>query len=407
LHKPHKDTHPAGAKGGFGWPGARLLGKYRQLPIKGVPAESVTNHVESLKPQSSNVKEIHMQKKIIALAVAGLMSGAAFAQSNVTVSGVLDISYQNSKTSGASSQTAIGSGFMSGSRIGFKGTEDLGNGLKAIFVLEYGLAIDTNAGIGAPEVTAANTVATGTQARQQLLGLTGNWGTFVAGRAQTTGFDHAGKTMPGVAGSGLDSFNAAGASTLVNASSRANNAVAYISPSFSGLTVAYNHARLTEARAKNAAAVGGANDDNTANLLSADYANGPITAGLVWSNYAKDGTAANDDITEVGLRAGYNFGVASVGLAYQYQDDDAAATGNKDKKWGIGVAVPVGAGVIAANYAKASIDSTAAADDKKVWSVGYIHNLSKRTNAYAGYIKTNNETAADSRAFAVGLRHSF
>ena len=335
--------------------------------------------------------------KIIALAVAGLMSGAAFAQSNVTVYGVMDISYQNSKTNGASSKTAIGSGFMSGSRLGFRGTEDLGGGLKAIFVLEYGLAIDTNAGIGAPEVTAANAVATGTQARQQLLGLTGNWGTFVAGRAQTTAFDFAGKTMPGVAGGGLDSFQSAGASTLVNAASRANNAVAYISPSFSGLTVAYNHARLTE----------NAGSDDTANMLSADYANGPITAGLVWSKKSNGVSAASDDVNEIGLRGAYNFGAATVGLAYLRNDDDAAATGKNDKKWGLGVSVPVGAGVIAANYAKASVDSTALADDKKVWSVGYIRNLSKRTNTYAGYTKTNNETAADSRAFAVGLRHSF
>ena len=73
-----------------------------------------------------------MQKKIIALAVAGLVSGAAFAQSNVTVYGIADAAFQYSSSSyvnGVKSQSAINDGGQDGSRVGFKGTEDLGNGL--------------------------------------------------------------------------------------------------------------------------------------------------------------------------------------------------------------------------------------------------------------------------------------
>ena len=80
-----------------------------------------------------------MQKKLIAMAVAGLASGAALAQSNVTVYGIVDMAYIRGAADGASSRTFINSGGLSGSRLGFKGVEDLGNGLKAVFNLEWGM----------------------------------------------------------------------------------------------------------------------------------------------------------------------------------------------------------------------------------------------------------------------------
>ncbi|MBK7685506.1 MAG: porin [Rhodocyclaceae bacterium] len=79
-----------------------------------------------------------MQKKLIALAIAGLASSAAFAQSNVTIYGIVDVAYTHS-SSGSSSTSGIDSGGWSSSRMGFRGTEDLGDGLKALFTLEYGL----------------------------------------------------------------------------------------------------------------------------------------------------------------------------------------------------------------------------------------------------------------------------
>ena len=105
-----------------------------------------------------------MQKKIIALAVAGLASTAAFAQTNVQIYGVADAAVVYTNTNGGPTTNAAGvtsangngrdkfaidSGGLAGSRLGFKGTEDLGNGLKAIFTLEYALSIDQNTGIGA------------------------------------------------------------------------------------------------------------------------------------------------------------------------------------------------------------------------------------------------------------------
>ena len=95
-----------------------------------------------------------MQKKIIALAIAGLASTAAFAQSNVTIYGSVDYgyAYRNDarKVAGAPKGTAdsssrVDSGQQAGNRLGFKGVEDLGNGLKAVFLMEQGFNLDTGA----------------------------------------------------------------------------------------------------------------------------------------------------------------------------------------------------------------------------------------------------------------------
>ena len=85
-----------------------------------------------------------MQKKIIALAVAGLLSGAAFAQTNVTVYGTIDMAYvhQSDSVTDANAQNNIDDGGWDRSRFGLKGTEDLGNGLSVSFQQEFGLKAD-------------------------------------------------------------------------------------------------------------------------------------------------------------------------------------------------------------------------------------------------------------------------
>ena len=114
-----------------------------------------------------------MQKKIIALAVSGLLSGAAMAQSNVTIYGNIDAGYRHASGSGLTSNGIDASNWTT-SRLGFKGTEDLGNGMKAVFLLEYPLSNDLNAPIGGSSFAA----------RQQYVGLTGDFGSIVAGRLQ-------------------------------------------------------------------------------------------------------------------------------------------------------------------------------------------------------------------------------
>ncbi|MDZ4317085.1 MAG: porin, partial [Azonexus sp.] len=304
-----------------------------------------------------------MQKKIIALAVAALASSAAFAQSNVTVYGIVDVGglYQDGQV--GKNQFSVNSGVLSTSRLGFKGVEDLGNGLKAVFTLEYGLNVDANAGIG------GTVTSTSTNARQQFVGLTGGFGTVIAGRLQTTGYDFtvAGSALGGSTGIGATSVvggpGANGGTTLLSAFSRANNAVAYVSPSFGGVTFAYNHARMTEAALNTNTA------DGYANLLSASYAAGPITAGLAYGKLSAANTPLSDDHKEWGIRGGYDFGVAKLQATYQQQKNDATSAVGKDKKYVVSLSAPIGAKVaVIGEYAKLAKDSTSIADDSKAFT---------------------------------------
>lgn len=371
-----------------------------------------------------------MQKKLIALAVAAL-AGSAFAQTNVTIYGVVDAGFAHygSSNSGKSSSQII-SGGLSTSRIGFRGTEDLGNGLKAIFGLEYRLDVDKNTSIGGNFANVGGSAAGASgPARQQLVGLTGGFGTVAAGRLQTAAYDWAVKYQTLVA-SAFDAANAVTASAAggfrINTGRdvRADNAVAYISPNFSGLTLAVNHAKVGEQTA-------GALADNrvTANQFSADYTNGPLAVGLVHA-LAKDsalGAALNQ--SDWALGGSYNFGVAKLNATYQNtkNKNGVGVAGNTNSAYHVGVAVPFGKTTILASYAANSIKSTAAADNSKAFNLAATYELSKRTRAYAGYAKASNGSASvgNSSAFygaaapasgtkvgssdviAVGVAHSF
>jgi len=355
-----------------------------------------------------------MQKKIIALAVAGLASTAAFAQSNVTVYGVADVYYGVGHSGGAATRTSVNSGGLSGSRLGFKGTEDLGNGLKALFTLEYGLDVSENTGVGTGTATA----------RQQFVGLTGGFGTAVAGRLQTAGYDFSAATnaFHGVAINPLaritTAFAANGAlgldGSLIGQSSRASNAVAYISPSFGGVTLAYNHARVTETA--QTMTTNGTSDTN-ANLYSATYKAGPAVASAVITTAA---TNTGAHVNEWALGGGYDFGVVNLKASYQSQKVDGQ-NGN-DKAWQISGVIPVTAvGNVILGYAKNNISSVAnKSDDSKSWSLAYTHSLSKRTTLYTGIQSVKNDsqatrgvalaaapTTGDSRGFVAGVNHSF
>lgn len=347
-----------------------------------------------------------MQKKLIALAIAGFAAAPAFAQSNVTMYGVADVYFASAGASGAKTQTAINSSGLSGSRIGFKGAEDLGNGLKAVFTLEYGLDLDQNTGIGTG-------VTSTSPARQQFVGVAGGFGTVVAGRLQTAGYDWSCGTNP-LAGSALDSVGKLGVSTLLTCggNGRANNAIAYISPSFNGLTLAVNHGRVTESA--NANPTG---SDSYANLLSASYANGPLTAGLVYSKLSAKATVADDDTTEWGLGGSYNFGMATAFANYQRSKTGSAAS---NSKYSLAAAFPVtAAGTIVAQFAANKIDGSN--NDSKGYTLAYTHALSKRTTLYTGYNRITNESAValpalggvvptlggSGNVFAAGMNHKF
>jgi predicted porin len=364
-----------------------------------------------------------MQKKLIAVAVAGLMSGAAFAQSNVTVYGVADAYWASVKTTNVDRYYAVQSGGLSGSRIGFKAVEDLGNGTSALAVIEYGFSIDSgNSAAGDGGYTTSQDATTGAftttksgdnglNARQKLVGLTGGWGTAVAGYAQTAGYDFACAATT-FGGSALDPENTIGAGLLLSCGNngRSPNALAYISPNFGGFTAAINHGRLTEGKAGTTGNAG--KSDASATLLAGTYAGGPVTVNGVYAKITDNDTVliAAKSVKEFGLRGAYDLGVAK--LTASYQSKDTEGVDNKDTSYTFGVGVPVGAGTIVASLGQAKLKETAGTDRNKkdAFAVAYLHSLSKRTTAYAGLNHTNNKTGATdikTDTIAIGLRHTF
>ncbi len=354
-----------------------------------------------------------MQKKLIALAIAGLVSAPVFAQSNVTVYGVVDAfvgygKYDDNKFTG------ITSGGLAGSRIGFRGTEDLGNGLKGVFTLEYGIDIDQNEGIGS-RGTAKNSA---TRARQQFVGLQGDFGFVGLGRQYSPGYWTSAKydAIPTVPFSPQFLLAMASGSNIVAGSAaRVSNALNYKSPNWGGLTLN---------------AIYGFNEENQDNergagdlaAIGLDYSNGPLGVGLVYSQVKqKDGaigtekfqpnnlgtptlgivnglpavvpgalTTLDETKKEWYLGAGYDLGMFKLVASYQ-QIKDATAAEEKDKIWQVGAVVPVtAAGKVHVSYGRASADSVDDAD-AAAWTLLYSHGLSKRTTIYAGYSQINND----------------
>lgn len=395
-----------------------------------------------------------MQKKIIALAVAGLMSGAAFAQSNVTVYGVVDVYGVSGKANNATTDkfNGINAGGLSGSRLGFKGVEDLGGGLQAVFVLEAG-TLDNTANATTTDAQAAGTTvdtadyntSNGIDSwRQAYVGLTGGFGTVVAGRLQNPGYDFAAKYDAHGASIfspvGQLSDNAGLSISARDALGRLDNAVAYISPSFGGLTVKAAYAFGEQVKGKDPVSFDSPGGTDVAKAqsvwaLAADYDNGPLSVGAVYHDLNDIGStlagAAAIDRKEWGLGAKYNFGMVTPFVSYQQSKQTQAATWDKFKLWNIGARVQAGAaGSVGIAYGNIKqTDETGAGNMKATsWGLDYQHALSKRTTAYVGYSRISNDAGLSyallnlkgsgaasvtagldqtSSQFALGLRHTF
>ena len=381
-----------------------------------------------------------MQKKILALAVAGHVSSAAFAESNVSIYGIVDMGYASTSnnvaanaTTGAAATTSkrkgIDSGVLSTSRLGFKGSEDLGGGTSALFVLEYTILADQNDTIGTP-ATQARRAAAGqgwSAARQQLVGLKGSFGTVVAGRANTLGAAQYNGGSNAFFGTQLDAHATisgyARANTLINAGARANNALGYISPSFSGVTVGLNY--TLDPLGAEAATSG---DQEKAVIFQVSYENGPMKASYVNAKLSNTTAVAavaaptnNGKVSASGIAISYDLKVAKIGFSTQNQKDTpATAVGGapvanpKASSYQLSVSAPVGSGTVLGQYAKSN-PGTAGAQKNNGMAVAYLHPMSKRTTAYAGYTVANDKNAAGlrrganikSKTWGFGIRHNF
>lgn len=346
-----------------------------------------------------------MQKKLIALAVAGLVSAPVFAQSNVTIYGVADAAIGIGKADDVDFRGVVG-GVLSGNRLGFKGSEDLGNGLKAVFTLEHGFNIDTGT-----DAIISNGAAF---SRQAYVGLQGAFGTVSLGRQYAPGYFANYDAALGASispQSTLTSAAGVGLTITPNSAARWDNSIAYTGTFGGGLTArAIYAARAVETGTDT-------QQDDTWGA-SVDYANGPLKAGVTY-HYLKQ--LASDDQQEWYVGAQYDFGMLT--LAGSYQNGRDVGAGDLDKRvWNLGVIVPVtAAGKVHVSYGSLKERDLDDADARN-WVVAYTHALSKRTTGYVAYNRTHNEDNSavgalngalvpvvgdDAGIAVVGMRHTF
>ena len=365
-----------------------------------------------------------MQKKIIALAVTALVSGAAFAQSaNVTIYGSLDMGFahrSDNVTKGVKSQNAIDSGISAGNRLGFRGTEDLGNGWSALFTLETGFAGDTG------NLLQNNRIF----GRQVFMGLTNNnAGTLIAGRMYTPHYSLALAIDPFKSGTVGQYRNVLAAGVVAGGENlfdpvRVDNTVAYVSPSFSGFNV-------TAAYATNAIEQEhlGNKDDARVYALLPRYTNGHLDIGLSFHQIKSSGTVIvyKPKITNWMLGGTYDFGAVKLHAFYDQNkltSKTDAADGKKLKSFLLGATVPFNQHAIQASYTQGKLKEASGAKTYKAhqWALGYTYSLSRRTNFYAAYADINNKkdraayaSVGDAsyggngyqQGFQFGLRHTF
>lgn len=328
-----------------------------------------------------------MKKSAIALAVAGVFAApmAFAATANVDVYGIMDIAIEDTDA-GAGATEVTPNVISNYSRIGFKGSEDLGNGLKALWQIETALDGGSGSDIG----------DTNWATRNSFIGLAGDFGTVVAGRHDTpyklsTGsLDIFGDTLADYNLGRLD-----GVQLLANGHDVRNaNAVAYISPSFSGLTVA--------AAVVMDDAAGAADDTADATSVSATYANGPM---MLTAAYQDLGNAAGADAVNNAWKLGGAYTIGDVRLGAVYEEVSATATTDRET-WLVNAAYTMGPIVLKAQYGEVEVGTSAEADGD-MWAIGADYNLSKRTKAYAVYGVGDNGSTTDVAGWTVGMRHSF
>ena len=364
-----------------------------------------------------------MQKKIIALAIAGLASTAAFAQSNVTIYGRADLGAvdrggNSGAVNGVHRKYEMASGIQGGSRIGFKGSEDLGNGLKAIFEMEYGISLDQNTG-GAGSGGGAATTNTTWVNRHSYVGLTGNFGTVVGGHLDGVRYGVFNQYDP-FAGGTVGNFT-----QMTIQVDRASNAVAYISPKFAGFGVVLAYATAIDApeSAGNGIAGNAATGDNSLQTVMGTYDNGPISARL---DYEQVNPTNKEGKTQVFTAAGsYDFNVVKVSALYDQIKSNIGTAGVvlNQQAWFVGLKAPVGKFTLKAVGGQLR-DRLDGHDDMNSWKLGLgtDYSLSKRTNLYAtyGYIHNqknaaimisqaanSEQTGYGTNGFDFGIAHSF
>lgn len=328
-----------------------------------------------------------MKKSVLALAALTLASGAAMAQSSVTVFGIIDLAARNMK--GADTVKYLSNEGRSTSRLGFRGVEDLGGGLKASFHIESQVNPDDGS------------VGGNFWQRRATVSLAGQFGEIRMGRHKA-----ATRTL-------MDDFDPFGTSGMPGLNNmlrladrnRMDNQVAYHLPAMGGV---YGNFEVSAGE--------GSNTASTARSYAGrlGYKSGALNVSGAYGQY---GSTNKVKISVVG--ASYDFG--SFMLQGQYSETDQGALTHKVAN--IGGSVKLGAGKLIGTFARAGGVAGAKAD---LIGVGYDYSLSKRTTLYTTLARMDNKDAGivtfslggasgaalavgtgNSTGYEVGIRHSF
>ncbi|PLC53890.1 porin [Pollutimonas nitritireducens] len=385
-----------------------------------------------------------MKKTLLAAALIAGFAGVAQAETSVTLYGILDggIGYNKvdgtvvNRTTGvrtdySAKKTGMINGVQSGNRWGLKGSEDLGNGLRAVFQLESGFDLGTG-----------NSAQGGRLfGRQATLGLAGDsWGQLDVGRQTNI----ASKYLPGVADPFGAGFGQANIGTSFSAANtmRWDNLVMYQTPNFSGFQFGVGYSfNVSGNQGWDIDRPGLVNNPDEANgkgiTTGLRYANGPIGVAATYDRIEFDADDAK--FTQWNLGASYDFEVVKAMVAFgQTRDgwfqgtdfgpavnaggvaDTSTGTfrsldGLKVNSYLVGLTAPIGNGKLLASWQMAdpsnSPDGALGEFEKQhTYSLGYTYALSKRTNVYAIGSYAKNvvfQDDLDSTLVGVGLRHQF
>lgn len=346
-----------------------------------------------------------MDKKILSTAIAGVLAGSmAFAaNADVTLYGQLDVSIDSVDVDGFGDDVNMESNY---SAIGVKGSEDLGNGLKAIFMVEYQTDLTEGGGAG------------GVSGRDRWIGLDGAFGKMRFGAMSTT-YKASGAMIDPLWRTAFDSRDSFMISGLHggnggNGEGRTSNAIAYDTPDFNGLSASATYSFDDDC---GVGAAPGCVDDDTYSL-GARYNNGPL---LVFADYITTDTGGNDDAYKLGGR--YSFGDFAVFGQYEFDGGMVSAateqsvnnifglalplSGEEDAdRWYLGGSFKMGNAMLMATYGQGDDNDTYNLE-YDAWQIAGAYSFSKRTMAYAGFNQVDADAVGEYDHFAVGMRHKF
>ena len=372
-------------------------------------------------------------KTICALACASSLPMLASAQSNVSLYGMVDVGVMRSTAGGVGNNTVLSNGGYGTSRLGFRGSEELGGGWSANFVLEGSLNPDT--GTGRP--SNSNNQASGVQAtssltfdRQSYVSLVGPLGELRMGHDYAPThwnniyFDPFNQN--GVARAGNLTFAAVGSGSLYT-TIVASNTISYWLPKNLGgwygmAMVAFGENGSSSAQKNDGNLVGG----------RLGYVQGAldIAGGITRTRYERTSTIGN--YTHANIGANFNLGFAKLFALYNQVDVGLSAGKVRKRTYELGAHIPVTAqGKIRLSYAMLN-DSSASSlrnadgsarsgNDARQLGLGYVHDLSKRTALYGSYAHIRNRGQAtytisgasaplagrNSSGVELGIRHIF